>query len=295
MAIEQLRKDIQAGKIFPVYLLHGEESYVIDEAEKLLESSLLQEHEKGFDQQILYGMDVNARTIVEQLMLFPLMAPRRVVIIREAQQVDGLKDLESYVAKPAPSSVLVLSHKGKSMDKRFKLYDAIKKNGFILSAERLKEKEVMPWLVSAAKSLQLTLSPEAAEAMIELVGEEVSQLFPELKKLALNHAGGKAIQPADIIDLIGMSREYNVFELQNAIESGDVVKTMRIGARMADQKGYSIIPVIALLTGFYSRIYAVKALGQASDAEIGEAIGSKSSFYINKNKGACQAVQVGRT
>jgi len=286
MSFDQLKKETRHGVTYPVYLLHGEESYLIDEAADLLERHLLQEHEKAFDQQILYGMDCNARYVLEQLQLFPMMAPRRVVFIREAQQMDDLKDLEAYVLKPAPSSILVICYKGKSMDKRLKLYDALKKNAFILAADPLKEKDVLPWLMQTAANMKLALDPDAGEAMIELIGPEISLLHPELAKLALSHADGQRITKTDILDAIGLSREYNVFELQTALETGDVMKTLRIGTRMADQKGYSIIPLIALLYGFYSRMYVVKSLGAVSDAAIGEAIGNKSPFFIKKNKDA---------
>lgn len=202
--------------------------------------------------------------------------------------MEDLKELEPYFNRPAPGSILVVCHKGKAMDKRLKAYDAIKKNGFIYAAEKLKDKDVLPWLMKAAAELKLKIDADAGEAMIELIGEEVSLLHPELQKLAINHAGGGAISKTDILDLIGLSREYNVFELQNALESGNVFKTMRIGTRMAEQKGYSIIPLIALLAGFYSRMYIVKSLGNATDAVIGEAIGNKSTYFINKNKDAAR-------
>ena len=192
-----------------------------------------------------------------------MLASRRVVFVREAQQMEDLKELESYFNRPAPGSILILSHKGKSMDKRLKAYDAIKKNGFVFAADKLKDKDVLPWLMKAASDLKLKIDPDAGEAMIELIGEEISLLYPELTKLAVNHAGGNAISKTDILDLIGLSREYNVFELQNALESGNVTKTLSIGARMAEQKGYS-------------------------DNAIGEAIGNKSPFFINKNKEAAR-------
>ncbi len=284
MSVEQLQKDFQSGKIYPVYLFQGEETLLIDQAAAFLEDHLLQEHERAFDQQILYGMDVSARYVLEQLMLFPLLAVRRVVFVREAQQMDDLKDLESYVLKPAPSSVLVLSYKGKSLDKRTKLYDAIRQKGFILSADPLKFRDVLPWLTKTAGAMKIKLDPEAASAMVDLIGEEMSLLHPELKKLAISHADGKTVTVTDILDLVGMSREYNVIELQNALETGNVTRIMRIGSRMSEQKGYSIIPLIALLYGYYSRLYAVKSLGQATDAAIGEAINNKNPFVINKHK-----------
>ncbi len=284
MSLSQLQKDIKAGNIYPVYLLHGEESYLIDEAAELLESHLLEDNEKAFDQQILYGMDINARYVIEQLMLFPLLASRRVVLIREAQQLEDLKELDNYASRPAPSSVLILCHKGKSLDKRTRLYDAIKQKGFILAADRMKEKEVLIWLMNTAAALYIKLDHEAANLMIELIGTEISQLYPELKKLAISHSNIKPVMPADIIDLVGMSREYNVFELKNALEAGDVVKTIKVGARMAEQKGYNLIPLIALLNGYYSSLLIVKSLGNASDAVIGEALGNKSSWLIGKTK-----------
>ena len=288
MSLDQLKKDIKSGLTYPIYLLHGEEGYLIDEAADFLEGHLMQEHEKAFDQQILYGMDVDARYVIEQLQLFPMIAPRRVVFVREAQQMTDLKDMESFFQKPAPGSILVLCHKGKAMDKRLKAYDAVKKNGFILAAERLKEKDIQPWLLKAAAALNIKLDAAAAETMIELIGEEVSLLHPELVKLAGTHAGGKPVTREDILDVVGMSREYNVFELQNALESGNVIKTLRIGASMADQKGYSLIPVIALLSGYYTRLYAIKSMGAATDAAIGDVIGNKSPFLIGKGKEAAR-------
>ncbi len=288
MTIDILKKSIKEGSTYPIYLLHGAESYLIDEAAQFLENHLLQEAERVFDQQVLYGMDCDARYVVEQLQLFPMMAPRRVVIVKEAQQMDGFKDLEAYVSHPAPTSILVLCYKGKTVDKRLKMFDAVKKNGFILAASPLKDKEVLPWLLKAAKDLKMNIDAEAGGAMIELIGNEISLLKPELTKLAVSHSNGKAISRNDIIDVVGLSREYNVFELQSALESGDPVKTLRIGARMAEQKGYSIIPLIALLYGFYSRAYIVKSLGGTTDEVIGEAIGNRSPFFINRNKQAAR-------
>ena len=263
-----------------MYLLHGEEPYLIDEAATFLEHNVLQEHEKVFDQQILYGSDSDAKYIMEQLMIFPMIAPRRMVIVREAQQMDDIIGLETFVQKPVPSSILVLCHKGKSLDKRTKLYDGIKKNGFILAADKLKESDVLPWILSMAEELNLKIDHDAAEAMIELIGGEISRLYPELKKLATHAAPGTPITKLEILDLVGLSREYNVFELQKALESGDALKTMKIGAMISEQKGYSIIPFIALLGGYYTRLYIVRSMMSADDNTIAEAIGIKSPYVI---------------
>ena len=286
MSVDQLKKDIKAGKTYPVYLLHGEESYLIDEAASLLEESIVQEHEKAFDQQILYGTDCNAKFIVEQLMLFPLIAQKRLVLVREAQLMADIKDLDGYASRPAPSSVFVLCYKGKSLDKRLKLYTSIKDKGFILAADPLKENQVAPWIMHTAKELEIRLEPEAAEAMIELIGGEISKLYPELKKLRGLHTSTGTVTRTEILDLIGVSREYNVFELQDALVSGDVVKTMKIAMIMSALKDYSIIPLIATLAGYFTRLYAVKSMPSADEGAIAEAIGIKSPFIIRMHKNA---------
>lgn len=284
MSLDKLKKEIKTGKFSPVYLLHGEESYLIDEAASLLEQNVLQEQEKVFDQQILYGADCNARYIMEQMMLFPMLASRRLVIVREAQQMDGILELEPIIVKPVPSSILVLCYKGKSLDKRTKLYDAIKKNGFILAADKLKEADVVPWVLDTASELKIKLDYDAAVAMVELIGNEISLLFPELQKLAGNSTQGVAITRLEILDLVGLSREYNVFELQNALETGNVAKTMRIGSMISEQKGYSIIPLIALLAGYYTRLYVTRSMLNADDQTIADALGFKSPYMVRNLK-----------
>ena len=280
MSLSQIKKDIKAGKFYPVYLLHGEESYLIDESSAYLEQNILQDHEKVFDQQVLYGSDCDARYIMEQLMLFPMIASRRLVIVREAQQMDDLPALETFALKPVPTSILVLCHKNKNLDKRTKLYDGIKKNGFVLAADKLKESEVLPWLLGSATDLNLKLDHDAAEAMIELIGGEISRLYPELKKLAGIATPGAPVTKIEILDLVGLSRDYNVFELQKALESGDVIRTMKIGSMIAEQKGYSIIPLIALLAGYYTRLYIVRSMLPSDEDSISEAIGIKSMYVV---------------
>lgn len=288
MSIDQLHKDLKSGKFYPIYLLHGEESFLIDEAAELIETFVVPENAKPFDQQILYGTDYEARQIMEQLMLFPLLAPRRLVIVREAQLMADVKDLDIYAAKPAPSSVLVLCYKGKSLDKRTKLYDLIKKNGFILAADPLKESQVVPWLLHTAKELEISLENEAAEALVELVGGEVSKLYPELKKLQGIHTKSGSVSRIEILELVGMSREYNVFELQGALEAGDMIKMMKIAMIMSDQKDYSIIMVVAVLAAYFTRVYAVKSMPSADDNAIMDAIGIKNPYVIKKYKIAAQ-------
>lgn len=286
MAINQLHKDIKAGKFYPVYLFHGEESYLIDEAEELIEASVVPDAAKMFDQQTLYGTDVNARFVLEQLMLFPLLAPKRLVIVREAQLMDEIKDLDVYAAKPAVTSILVLCYKGKSLDKRLKLYSAIKENGFILAADPLKEKEIVPWIMQISKELELKIEPDAAEALVELIGADISKLYPELKKLKGLHTQSGSVSRTEIIDLVGLSREYNVFELQGALEEGDNLKMMKIAMIMAEQKDYSIIMVVATLAAYFTRVYAVKSMPSADDLALGDAIGIKAPFIIRKYKNA---------
>ncbi len=288
MSVDQLHKDLKAKKYYPIYLLHGEESYLIDEAAAMLEEAIVEENAKPFDQQILYGTDCTVKFVLEQLMLFPLLAPKRLVMVREAQLMADIKDLDSYAARPAPSSVLVLCYKGKSMDKRLKLYDSIKKTGFVLPADSLKEKEVSKWVMQTARELNVKLDMDAAEVLIELVGGEISRLYPELKKLQGLHQHSDSVSRTEILDLVGLSREYNVFELQAALEAGDHLKMMKIAMIMAEQKDYSVIMLVATLAAYFTRVYSVKAMSSGDDVSIGEAIGIRSPFVVKIYKAAAQ-------
>jgi DNA polymerase-3 subunit delta len=284
MDLESLKRDLKAGHVAPIYLLHGEERYFIEAAEALLEETIMP-GEAAFDKFIAYGNEVTRMGLLDQLHGLPFIEPRRLVMLREAQLMDGEEfyKLESYVGRPAPSSVFVIAFKGKKVDKRRKFVDALRKaGGFILESDKLGDKEILPWLEQAAKGLGLRLAQGAPEAMVELIGKEVSLLYPELVKLAGAFGRDKTVAVPDILDLVGMSREYNAFELKNAIEGGDRAKAMKIGTRMAEQKGYSIIPVIALLIGYYANLYTVRSLGKASAEEVGEAIGNKNAFIVRR-------------
>lgn len=283
MDIATLKKDIQSEKYYPVYLLHGEERFFIEQAETLLEANLIEENAKSFDQFKVYGADVTFAQIRDQLTMFPMLGPRRAVFIREAQTMDEFYQLESYVARPIPSTVLVLSFKGKKVDKRKKFYQLVKDNGWVLESEKLDDKQIMPWLQKTASELNLRFADGAPEALVDLLGKEVSLLYPELIKLQLAFPEGTSIQINDILDFVGMSREYNVFELKNAMDAGQREKAMKIGAFMAEQKGYSIIPFIALLAGHYSNLYAIRSLGSPTADQVGQVTGNKSPYVIKLN------------
>lgn len=284
MSLDDLKHALGAGAIAPVYLLHGEERFFIEAAEDLLEKTLMP-GESAFDKFIAYGNEVTRAGLLDQLHGLPFLEPRRLVMLREAQLMEGEEfyKLETYVARPAPSSVLVIAFKGKKVDKRRKFLDNLKKGGgFVLESDKLSDKQVVPWIDQTARTLGVKLEAGAAGAMLELIGTEVSLLYPELLKLSVAFERGKAVAIPDILELVGMSREYNSFELKNAMESGDKAKAMKIGTRMAEQKGYSIIPVIGLLVGHYANLYTVRALGKPTVDEVGEAIGNKSPFVIKK-------------
>lgn len=284
MDLEGLKRDLAAGQIAPVYLLHGEERFFIEAAEDILEQAILP-GESPFDKVIAYGNEVTRSGLLDQLHGLPFIESRRLVILREAQLMDTEEfyHLESYVGRPAPTSVLVISFKGKKVDKRRKFADQLKKGGgVLLESERLADREITPWIEKTAAGLGVKLATGAADAMVELIGKEVSLLYPELVKLGGAIGRERPVKVQDILDLVGMSREYNSFELKQAIENGNKVRAMKIGTRMAEQKGYSIIPVIALLMGYYSNLYAVRSLGNPTADQVGQVIGSKSPFVVKK-------------
>lgn len=283
MDFAALKKDVQAGKIYPVYLLQGEERFFIEQAENFLDSHLVDEGARSFDLFKAYGADLTFAQLRDQLTLFPMLGQRRAVLVREAQAMDEFYQLESYVARPIPSTVLVLSFKGKKVDKRKKFFQLVKDHGWVLEADKLDDKQITPWLLKTAAELDIRFADGAPEALIDLIGKEVSLLYPELVKLQLAFPEKSAIQINDILDFVGMSREYNVFELKNAMDSGQREKAMKIGAHMADQKGYSIIPFIALLAGHFANLYAIRSLGNPTADQVGQVLGNKSPYVVKLN------------
>lgn len=230
MDYNSLIKDIKAKKFKPVYLLHGEEAYYIDLISKVIEEEVLEEHERDFNQTIVYGKDADIISIIGEARNFPMMAEKRLIIIREAQDIKDkdLEFLESYFLDINPSTVLVLAFKYKKLDSRKKLYKEISKNGEIVLSEKVKDYKLVDWINTYLRDSNYSITPKAAILLADFLGNDLSKITNELDKLQILIKAGTTINEVHIEENIGISKDYNVFELVNAIQSGDVPKAFKI-------------------------------------------------------------------
>lgn len=236
MTYEQILADLKARKFKPVYLFQGAEPYFIDELSDYIEQHVLSDAEKGFNQTVFYGKDTDMITVLNAAKRYPMMAERQVVLVKEAQDLkwgkadDGksLDPLTAYLENPLPSTVLVFAHKYKSMDKRLKTTKLIEKNGVVFDSAKLYENKVPAWIIETVKTHKRRIQPQAADLLLEYIGADLSRINNEIGKLMLNVKEGEEVNVDIIRQNIGISKEYNVFELTDAISNRNVVKAYSI-------------------------------------------------------------------
>src|SRR5690606_31529353 len=225
---ESIIKDIKNNKLSPIYFLYGDEPFYIDLISKTIENEVLSEDEKGFNQSVLYGNDVEIANVVALAKQFPMGAERQVIILKEAQHLSRTIDqLESYAAQPQPTTVLVFNYKGKTLDKRKKLYKEIQKNGILFESKKLYENQIPDWIENKAKTNGFSIDPKAKFLLAEFIGNDLSRIENELEKLKLIIENG-IITPEIIEKNIGISKDYNNFELRKAIETRNAKKAFEI-------------------------------------------------------------------
>lgn len=259
MNFEAILKDIQQKKFKPLYLLHGEEAYYIDVLDEAIISNALEESERDFNQAILYGKDADVMSIINEAKGFPMMAERRLVVVREAQNLTGIENLESYCANPNPTTILVLEFKHKKADSRKKFVKEITKNGLVFQSDLIKENALDAWINSYLKSKGYEITPKASQLLINSIGNDLSRLVNELDKLLLLIKSGTVINEIHIEENIGISKDYNVFELVNSVQVRDVPKAFQIIDYFAhNPKAAPLVVVISNLFSLYSRIMKVQ-------------------------------------
>lgn len=249
-------KDIQAGNIKPIYFLMGEEPYYIDKLSEYIEQNILQEHERDFNQTVLYGRDVNIEDVVGNAKRYPMMADRQVVIVKEAQELSRTIDkLESYAENPQDTTVLVICYKYKTLDKRKKVTKVLEKNGVVFESKKLYENQVGDWLKRVLQGKKLNIEPKAVQMFVDFLGNDLSRIANEIDKLAIILKPGDVITPAIIEENIGFSKDFNPFELRKAIGEKDQYKSYLIANHFAaNPKDNPIVLTIGLVFSFFSQL-----------------------------------------
>ncbi|UIR57127.1 DNA polymerase III subunit delta [Sphingobacterium sp. SRCM116780] len=257
MNISPILADIKKRKYVPIYLLHGEESYFIDVISDALENSVLNDAQKGFDQTILYGKDTDFSTIVNAAKRYPMMSDYQLIIIKEAQDLKWKDDdlLLKYMEQLTPTTVLVLDYKYSKFDKRKKLYKAIEKKGLVVESNKLYDDKVAAWIGSYIKEQGWNMHPQAAALMAEYLGTELSKIVNELNKLMLNVPKEREISVTDIEQNIGISKDFNVFELNTALARRNAFKAYQIVDYFAaNPKSNPLVLVLGNMAGYFTKI-----------------------------------------
>ncbi len=278
--VKQIVTDIRNGNIRPVYFLMGEEPYYIDKIAGFIEKNVLTEEERGFNQMVLYGKDVSVEDIVGNAKRYPMMAERQVVIVKEAQHLSRTIDsLSSYVDHPQPTTVLVVCYKYGKLDKRKKLYKSVQKNGILFEGKKLYENQVSEWIRKVLQGRGYRITPKAAMLLVEFLGTDLSKINNELEKLQLVLAKETEITPEAIEENIGISKDYNNFELKKAIGERDIVKAMRIINYFAQNpKDNPLVVTITLLHTFFIQLLNYHGLKDHSPRNVASALGINPYF-----------------
>jgi DNA polymerase-3 subunit delta len=264
MTAAEILKDLKNRKFKPLYLLHGEEPYFIDLVSNYVEHHVLPEHERGFNQTVAYGKDTDIMTVLNAAKRYPMMADYQVVLVKEAQDMkwgkddDNKKSIDpvlSYLENPLSSTILVFCYKYGKFDKRKKTYKAIEKNGLIFESATLYDNKVPAWVEGYVSDKGYKMNQQASAMIAEYLGNDLSKIANELEKLMLNVSAGQEITLKHIQDNIGISKEYNVFELQTALTKKDAYKVNQIiNYFEANPKSNPIVLVLGNLNNFFSKV-----------------------------------------
>lgn len=281
MDANKLISDIKSRKLLPVYLLHGEEPYAIDLVSDCIEQYVLEDAQKGFDQTVLYGKDTDFATIVNAAKRYPMMSDHQVIIVKEAQNLKWKDDelLLAYLGNPMKSTVLVLAHKHAKFDKRRKIYKVAEKTGAVLESAKLYDDKVAPWITAYVKDRGWGIHPQAAAMMAEYLGNDLSKVVNELEKLMLNVAKGQEISVQDIERNIGISKDFNVFELNSALAKRDVVKAFQIVSYFAaNPRSNPIQVILGAMAGYFTKILKYHYLPDKSPQVVARELGVHPFF-----------------
>ncbi len=294
MSQDEIMKELRAGKYRPVYLLHGEEPYPIDVVSGYIEGHALGKDERTFNQTVVYGRDTTGRRVALECDQYPTFAERRVVVVREAQGTQGLGELEGYVSRCLESTVLVLCHKYKLVAKNTKLYKAIDKaGGVIMETKALYDNQMPSWIASHAMKLGYSIEDKAAELLAEHVGTSMGDAASAIEKIrAAVGPGLKVITSAMVSENVGISKEYNAFELRDALFRRDRGRAMRIVKAFGMNEKANPVQVVfaTLYNGFdhlFTYCYTRSKTGSEDEAvKAALAVGERSQYMVQRNFGA---------
>lgn len=304
MTAAEIIKDLQQKKYKPVYLLHGDEPYYIDLIGNYAEQHLLPDAEKGFNQTVFYGKDTDVMTVLGAAKRYPMMADYQVVLVKEAQDMKwgsddtdkkSINPLLNYLENPLPSTILVFCYKHGKFDKRKKAFKAIEKSGIVFESAPLYDSKVPGWIEDFILKKGYKINQQASLMLAEYLGNDLSRIANELEKLMLNVAAGAEITLKHIQDNIGISKEYNVFELQTALAKKDAFKANQIiNYFEANPKANPIVLVLGNLNNYFSKVLIYHYVKDKSPQNLARELGV-SPYFVKDYEQAARSYNYGKT
>lgn len=263
MSAEKIITDWKKNIFKPFYWLEGEEEFYIDEVVDYAEHHILSEADAAFNLSVFYGKDANWAEVVNACSRYPMFAQRQVVLLKEAQQMKDIDKLENYITNPLASTVFVVSYKGKTIDGRSKLAKLLKQNGEVLSAKKLYDNQLPAWTNNFIQSKGFTITPRALTLLVDHIGNDLNRIANEFEKVSMNLSDRKNITEDDIEKYVGISKEYNVFELQQALSNKDLAKAITIIQYFEGNP--KAAPIQMLLPALYNHFSKVLTVFQMTD------------------------------
>jgi len=294
MTFEQILSNLKNRIYYPVYFLGGEESYYIDTISDFIEKNVLEETERDFNQTIVYGRDTNPMEIISLAKRYPMMASHQVVIVKEAQNIPKIEELEAYLKNPLDTTVLVINYKYKKIDKRKSFFKNIGKKGVLFESKKIYDNQIPAWIDKHLHSLGYSISPKAGIMLAEYLGSDLSKIVNEINKLILNIPGKTEINDDLIEKNIGVSKDFNIFELQNAIGSRNISKANRIANYFAaNPKENPLVKTITILFGYFSKLLIYQQLKDKSKNSVASAL-SVHPFFVKDYQVAARNYSLGK-
>jgi len=279
MSVDKILSDWKKNLFRPVYWLEGEEPYFIDTLMQYAEHHILSEGEAGFNLTVFYGKDADWAGVINACRRYPMFAERQVVLLKEAQQMRDIEKLEAYIENPLSSTVFVVSYKEKKVDGRSKLAKLLKQKAELFTTKKMYDSQLPEWTSGIVAAQGLTITQKALFLLVDHIGNDLSRIRNEIEKLALNLGQRKNITEDDIENYIGVSKEFNVFELQHAIGKKDLPKAIRIIQYFdANPKAGPIQMILPALYNFFSKVYMIFGAEQKDERGVAAALGINPYF-----------------
>lgn len=280
MQFNDILRDIRNKVYYPVYFLMGEESFYIDVIADYLESQVLTDEEKEFNMSIMYGKDTDIPTIISTAKRYPMMASHNLVIIKEAHHIKNIEDILPYIQQPLESTILVICYKYKTIDKRIKFYKDLSKAGVVFIGKKLYDNEVPAWISNYVKRHGYRIGPQAVQMLADHLGADLGKIVNEVRKLFINLKKGDEITAGVIEENIGISKDFNIFELQKALGTKNHQKAYQIAKYFADNpKTSPFILTSGVLYQFFAKILLYHSLKDKSQKNVATEL-SVHPFFV---------------